>query len=131
MAAASNAVPFVCLFPAFTLRLSTERDYGDLTRLVDFNARDTHTCGDNSLDGSRHVLLPKCGRRADHGSYRETGLSAVIEACPRSNPHTSKTASARSRPSAMQQIAPAASMAEMVASCSSLGRLPGALSSTP
>src|SRR6516162_3278616 len=72
-AAASNAVPFVRLrhLPWPTSRISGNDD--DLSRFVDFNPGDMHTSRGDGLDGSGHVLLPECGRRAGHGK-----LSAVI-----------------------------------------------------
>jgi len=44
-----------------------------------FRARDIHTGRGDRLHRPGDVLLPKCGRGAGHGSYRETLLSAVIK----------------------------------------------------
>src|ERR1700752_3803131 len=54
-------------------------DY-DFPRLVDFDPGDMHTCRSDGFDRPGHVLLPECGGRAGHRSYRELCLSAMIEA---------------------------------------------------
>jgi hypothetical protein len=43
-------------------------DY-DFPGFVDFHSRNTHTRSGYGLEGSGHVLLPECGRRASHGIY--------------------------------------------------------------
>src|SRR5437867_10151501 len=53
--------------------------YHNLASPIDFHARDMHTCRSDRLHRPGHVLLPECGGRAGHGSYREILLSAVIE----------------------------------------------------
>jgi hypothetical protein len=63
---AQHRVPFVWPFTTLAGRLSAERDYGDLTCPVDFDARNTHTRGSHGPDDSGHVLLPECGGGARH-----------------------------------------------------------------
>src|SRR5207248_9540501 len=79
-AGASGAVPFVRLRH---LREPISRvgsnDY-DFPRFVDFDPVDMHTGCSHGFERSGHVLLPECGGRAGHGSYREILLSAMIEA---------------------------------------------------
>src|SRR5262245_8986949 len=77
------------------------------------------------------VRLPQPCPQRGGAKFGEHVVDASHDARPRNSPQPSSTASARSSPSAMQQYAPAASIAVMVANWISVGRPPSALSSRP
>jgi hypothetical protein len=73
-------------------RLGHTCNNNDPAVLGDFNPSNIHTSGDRGPNGSGHVLLPECGGRAGHGSYRELCLSTVMR---RSFPHATHPGRAR------------------------------------
>jgi hypothetical protein len=75
--AALHVVPFVHLCAPAGLISAFRGDDYDFSRFVDFYAGDMHTGCADGFDRPRHVLLPECGWRAAHGSYRETLLWGV------------------------------------------------------